>query len=62
MKIRPERTARATDGAGAYDITSRIQVCAVVNFCQLDLRKFWYDFDGVGPRWFWYFDPTLSLP
>lgn len=50
MKMWPEHAARRTRGAGAYDITSRIQVCAVVNFRQLDLRKFWYDFDGVGPR------------
>ena len=24
--------------------------------------KFWYERDGVGPRWPWYFDPTLALP
>jgi len=28
----------------------------------VDLMKFWYDRDGVGPRWPWYFEPALALP
>lgn len=24
--------------------------------------KLRYDFDGVGPRWFWYLEPAAALP
>jgi len=27
-----------------------------------DWMKFRYAFDGVGPRWPWYFEPTAALP
>ena len=29
---------------------------------QLDLMKFWYERDGVGPRWPWYLEPACALP
>lgn len=37
---------------------------AMRQYCRsyVDLMKFWYERDGVGPRWPWYFDPTPELP